>query len=305
MDDPEKKALFLVYLYSAENIPVSDRRGTTDAYIVAKLEKERRESPVVKETLDPKWNSVLLIPYSGKSDSEILLELWDWNMIQHHSYLGSIKFESNYKTAGHRPEIRELEKDGKTVVGGKGGKNNTKLKVKLWNLNPFQFHGKLIFTRLVARKVKYRANREIIKSKQKDSKLKVLEKEKEKEKEKVDKRNNPYWKFTWGSHVVKYGKGAATVTQDQYGTKTCTWDPVEGGLDFKFTEKTILEQKLHIQFYSDSIHHDEPYEATVYIHELIDPILVEIIAAYATKIHLRTSNFYTEPVGMDYDYKIV
>jgi len=302
--DEDKKALYIVYVYSAENIPISDRRGTTDPYIVAKLETQKKETPVIKETLDPKWNdALLLLPYSGKPDSQVILELWDWNMIQHHAHLGSIKFESNYKTPGHRPELKELEKDGKQVVGGKA-KTITKVKLKLWNLNPFQFEGRLIFTRFVARKVRFSANREILKVKQKTKGLPEKEKEKEKEKE-PDKRNNPYWKFTWGERTIKYGKGISKIGQDQYGTNTCTWETVEGGLEFEFNEKTVLEQKLHIQFCVDSIHHDEPYEASVYIHEIIDPILVEIIAAYATKIHLRTKNFYTEPVGMDYNYKII
>jgi len=180
--DEDKKALYIAYIYSGENIPISDRRGTTDAYIVAKVEKQRKETPVIKETLDPKWdNAVLLLPFSGNPDESVTLELFDWNMIQSHVHLGSLTFESTYKTPGHRPELKELEKDGKAVVGGKG-KKPTKIKLKLWNLNPFQFEGRLIFTRFVARKVRFSANREILKVKQKTKGLPEKEKEKRKRK---------------------------------------------------------------------------------------------------------------------------
>jgi len=158
VDQPTQNALFVVYLEYGENIPVSDRSGTTDPYVVAKLEGTRKESPVIKATLEPKWNTVLLIPYTGKPDSELILELWDWNMIQHHKYLGSIEFRSDYKTQGHRSELKELEHDGKVVVGK--NKAPTRLKLKLWHFNPFKFEGRLFFTRLVARKVRFSGSRE-------------------------------------------------------------------------------------------------------------------------------------------------
>ncbi|KAJ1801336.1 Tricalbin-2 [Coemansia sp. RSA 2399] len=77
-------------LTSATNLPAADKSGTSDPYVVARVDGVKVwESETIKKTLNPRWNEQTELGIRQRSKTTLVLDVYDWNQIQTHTHLGT------------------------------------------------------------------------------------------------------------------------------------------------------------------------------------------------------------------------
>ncbi|KAJ2401916.1 Tricalbin-2 [Coemansia sp. RSA 2559] len=77
-------------LTSATNLPAADKSGTSDPYVVARVDGVKVwESETIKKTLNPRWNEQTELGIRQRSKATLVLDVYDWNQIQTHTHLGT------------------------------------------------------------------------------------------------------------------------------------------------------------------------------------------------------------------------
>ncbi|EJT98006.1 tricalbin [Dacryopinax primogenitus] len=78
-----------VTLLYGDNIRGVDRRGTSDPFVVFKLNGQRvHKSETKKKTLKPEWNENFSMMVTSRVDAQFSLEVFDWNQIENDRTLG-------------------------------------------------------------------------------------------------------------------------------------------------------------------------------------------------------------------------
>ncbi|KAF5109968.1 hypothetical protein DV453_001259 [Geotrichum candidum] len=68
-------------IIKAENVPAADRSGYSDPYAVVQLNGEKVfKTKTVKKTLNPVWNEQFSIEILSRTNSKLLLQVWDWDL---------------------------------------------------------------------------------------------------------------------------------------------------------------------------------------------------------------------------------
>lgn len=66
-----KKLKIAAYIYQAEDLPVADSDGNSDAYVVVRCGSSKANSKVIKNSLYPRWYETLILPIEIPSDRSL------------------------------------------------------------------------------------------------------------------------------------------------------------------------------------------------------------------------------------------
>ncbi|KAF9582026.1 hypothetical protein BGW38_000755 [Lunasporangiospora selenospora] len=78
-----------VTLVRAKNLAAADRGGSSDPYVVFRVnDKEVFKSDVVKKSLDPDFNETFVTPIASRAEDIFTFEVFDWNQIAAAKSLG-------------------------------------------------------------------------------------------------------------------------------------------------------------------------------------------------------------------------
>ncbi|KAF9199830.1 hypothetical protein BGZ49_010006 [Haplosporangium sp. Z 27] len=78
-----------VTLVKARDLIAADRSGTSDPYVIFKLNgTEVHKSQVIKKTLNPDFNETFVVPISSRADDLFTFEIFDWNQVHSAKSLG-------------------------------------------------------------------------------------------------------------------------------------------------------------------------------------------------------------------------
>ncbi|KAG0049221.1 hypothetical protein BGZ83_005948 [Gryganskiella cystojenkinii] len=79
-----------VTLVRAKNLVAADRGGSSDPYVVFKVNgKEVFKSDVVKKNVNPEYNETFVVPIASRAEDQFSFEVFDWNQLQTAKSLGS------------------------------------------------------------------------------------------------------------------------------------------------------------------------------------------------------------------------
>ena len=81
--------ILTVKVVEAEGLVAADRGGFSDPYAKLSFEQQKKQTKVIKQTLEPKWNETFEFEISDPAAS-LLIELYDHDLIGSHDFLGSV-----------------------------------------------------------------------------------------------------------------------------------------------------------------------------------------------------------------------
>ncbi|KNC46600.1 RapGAP/RanGAP domain-containing protein [Thecamonas trahens ATCC 50062] len=81
---------FTVNVIRGRDLAAKDKRGTSDPYVVVKVDGSEFRTSVVKKELNPRWNELFSCPVHS-NQAVFHLEVWDWDKIGSDDFMGESK----------------------------------------------------------------------------------------------------------------------------------------------------------------------------------------------------------------------
>ena len=81
--------ILTVKVIEATGLVAADRGGYSDPYALVSFEQQRKQTKVIKKTLNPTWNETFEFEISDPA-ATLLVEIYDHDLIGSHDFLGSV-----------------------------------------------------------------------------------------------------------------------------------------------------------------------------------------------------------------------
>jgi len=102
----EPAGILVVKVLEATGVPPMDYSGTSDPYVLLKMGKKTLSTPVIKKTLNPKWDHQFrVLMYANELDETIKLELWDWDRISSDDFIAEMSLPISEYTRQKPPGV--------------------------------------------------------------------------------------------------------------------------------------------------------------------------------------------------------